>query len=339
MISVSRLLLSGLCFLCAATCSAAQYPARPSAPGVAFRLTPDYGIAAIYFKDGTHVSVAQVQGSSEYQIFMRETTAASSMQDSKVCQLLSPVLGRMQSTLGVDLNTCLSTDVATVKALLASLNSAVESYLGTNICFASLSLDVADGKKSEVAQEALRAVGLVQVLPTIQSAQHIVLAHRPESEPEPDEEWIVLAVDFSTRWYNIGLYTVGELGIVDPVIDFVKGPTIDQDNQTDALRDTLSHLLANPPPNVKLPKQIRHLVVYGDDSHNDSLHGVLTELLGTDLVRNARVADSVFDGSKYTACVVFEDMDTVDFETRVKPAFGCKWRSRLYSGDPTTPEL
>ena len=43
MILVSPLLLSGLYVFCAVTCAAAQYPTRPRAPGVAFRLTPDYG--------------------------------------------------------------------------------------------------------------------------------------------------------------------------------------------------------------------------------------------------------------------------------------------------------
>lgn len=293
----------------------------------------------MYLKDETYVSVAQIQGSLEYQAFMRKTTASPSMQDGTVCQLLSPALNRLQSAFGVHLNTCLSADVATVKTLLASMNSAVESYLGTNICFASVSLDVADDNKIEVAQEALQAVGLTRMLRTIQSAKHVVIAHRPESRPEPDEEWIVLAVDFSTRWYNVGLYTIEQLGIVDPVDGFVKGPMIDQDNQIDALRDTLSHILVNPPPNFKLPEHIHHMVVYGDDSRNGALHSLLAELLGTGLVRNARVSDSVFDGPKVAAYTVFENMDTVDFEMHVKSAFGCQWRSKLYHGDQTAAEL
>jgi hypothetical protein len=172
----------------------------------------------MYLHDGTYVPVAHIQGSPEYQAFMRKTTGSSSTEDSTLCQWLSPT---------------------------------IESYLGTNICFASLSLDVATENKIEVAEEALHALGLTRVLPTIQSAKHVILAHRPATVPEPDEEWVVLAVDFSIRWYNIGLYAIEQLGIVDPVDDFVRGPRIDEDNQLDALRDTLSHLLANPPPNVR----------------------------------------------------------------------------------------
>ncbi|KAH9882338.1 hypothetical protein J1614_000574, partial [Plenodomus biglobosus] len=332
-------LLYGLFLSIAVTCNAAQYPTRPSAPGVAFRLTPDYGIAAIYLKDGTYVSVAQIQGSPEYQSFMRKTTASPFTRDSAGCQLLSPLLGRSRSAFGIDVNTCLGTDVAIVKTLLASMNSAIESYLGTNICFASLSLDVTDDKKTEVAREALHAVGLTEVLPTIQSAKYVVLANRPESRPGPDEEWIVLAVDFSTRWYNVGLYTIQDFGIVDPVYESVRGPKIGQNNQIDVLRDTLRHLLASPPPNVKLPDHIHHLIVYGDDSRNDALHTLLAEMLGKNLVRDARISDSVFDGPKFAANAVFKNMDTVDFEMHVKPAFGCRWRSKLYSGDQITSEL
>tara|TARA_R110002003_G_scaffold63_17_gene5938 strand:- start:125 stop:1006 length:882 start_codon:yes stop_codon:yes gene_type:complete len=293
----------------------------------------------MYLHDGTYVPVARIQGSPECQAFMRKTTGSSSTEDSTLCQWLSPTIGRLPLALGLAVDICLRKDVATIKTLLAALNSAVESYLGTNICFASLSLDVATEKKIEVAEEALNALGLTRVLPTIQSAKHVILAHRPATVPEPDEEWIVLAVDFSIRWYNIGLYAIEQLGIVDPVDDFVRGPRIDEDNQLDALRDTLSHLIANPPPNVRLPEQIHHLVVYGDDSENETFHNLLAELLGADLVRDARVSNSVFDGPKVSAYVVHENMDTVDFEMNVKSAFGCQWRSKLYPGYQTTSEL
>ena len=122
---------------------------------------------------------------------------------------------------------------------------------------------------------------------------------------------------------------------MDPVEGTVRGRRIDEDFQIGALRDTLSHLFANPPPGINLPQQIHHLVVYGDDAKNDALQKLLAESLNADLVREAHVSSSIFDGVTVMAHTTHEHMDTVDFEMNVKSAFGCQWRSNLY-GEETS---
>jgi hypothetical protein len=147
--------------------------------------------------------------------------------------------------------------------------------------------------------------------------------------PAYDEEpWIILTIDYSKHWYNIGLITIGEDGLVDPVPGFFKGPTIDKEQQLEAMGQSLRHIIANPPDDVHdLPKQIHQIMIYGDDAKNESLHNLLTRMLGTDLVRNARVSNSIFDGTNFTAYTAHVHMDTFDFPS---PPWGCRWRSSLY---------
>ncbi|KAF2793034.1 hypothetical protein K505DRAFT_350231 [Melanomma pulvis-pyrius CBS 109.77] len=225
-------------------------------------LTTVLGVAAQYPPHGTSVPVAQVQGPPGYQAFMRKNTASVATENSTLCRLLSPALNRLPSAFGLDVDICRNADVNSTKALLETLKTAVESYLGTSICFVVLSFDDVEGRQVSAAQEALQALGLRQVLPTIRAAKSVVLAHMPNILPGSNREpWVVLAVDYSFHWFNVGLYTLDEIGIVDPIEGTVRGPRIEEDNQLDALRDVLRHLFANPPPNANLPKQIHHLVV------------------------------------------------------------------------------
>lgn len=188
----------------------------------------------MYLKDGTSVPIAQVQGSPGYQALMRKSAASAPTQDSKFCRFMTPILDRFEPILGLNSNTCLDTDVTNVAGVLATLKAAVESYLGTNICFAGLSLDTLDLNKTDVAEQALRAVHLRQTHVTARAAKSVVHAHRPNEqprfngEPEFNEEPIyVLAVDYSLHWFNLGLFVITE-GIVDPVDDFIKSPQIDE---------------------------------------------------------------------------------------------------------------
>lgn len=107
----------------------------------------------------------------------------------------------------------------------------------------------------------------------------------------------------------------------------------------DDVKDALSHLIANPPPGVKFPDQLHHMLVYGDDAKNEDLRQLLTELFGADQVQAGYFSNSVFDGVNHTAYVAHRVMDEVDFEMNVFAPSGCKWRSKLYSGDERTTEL
>ncbi|KAF2271710.1 uncharacterized protein EI97DRAFT_427737 [Westerdykella ornata] len=318
----------------------AHYWFFPRAPGVAFGLTPDYGqvVAAIHLKDGTTVPIARIQGRPDYQAFMRKRTTSTTHDSSTLCRWFSPVLNVLPSALGLDVNICHHPDVNSVKTLLGTLKVAVESYLGTNFCYAALSFDhVQKNYEESVAREALRALGVSPILGVIQAAKCEILSREPRGEPDFDapgyeipEPRTVLAIDYSLHWFNVGMYTFDEGVILDPVEGTVVGPTIEKDNQLQALKESLEHLFAKPPPEFNLPEDIHQLLVYGDDSHNEALYPLLENFLGADLVRNANISTSVFDGVAFLAEAAHDYMNDVQFEEKVRPHFGCMWRSKLY---------
>jgi hypothetical protein len=44
----------------------------------------------------------------------------------------------------------------------------------------------------------------------------------------------VLAIDYSSYWFNIGLYTIEETDLVDPVLGFTDGLRIGEKRQLEA---------------------------------------------------------------------------------------------------------
>ncbi|CAI6341998.1 unnamed protein product [Periconia digitata] len=310
-------------------------------PGIAFRLTPYYGIAVIHFENKTSIPVARIHGSPDYQAFMARTPdTQSSGEVSALCRLL-PALNHLTYPLNSTIDMCTNADVIHTKALLASLKAATESYLGTNICYAILSLDDPSTHKAHVAQQALGALGLYQASRIVSTSKQFVVAYSPKTQPAFEEEpWPVLAVDYSAHWFNIGLYTIGEMGIVSSVEGFdVSSPRIDEEDQPGALRDALRHLFDHPPIGMELPRQLRHLILYGDDVYNPVLRDILTEVMrdgetmtphARDLLRDANVSSSVFDGPANTARLAYVITNGVDFYLNAPSAPGCKWRSKLY---------
>ncbi|PVH93641.1 hypothetical protein DM02DRAFT_732994 [Periconia macrospinosa] len=306
-------------------------PPRYRAPGVAFRLTPDYGLASIYLKDGTSVSIAQVRGTPEYEAFMRKPLHSAWKTQSTLCRYLTPAIDYLSLLFGPAIRVCRNPKIESTLGVMHSLKAAVEAYLGTNICFAKLSIDVLEEVKIKIVREALQALGLREVLPIAPTAKFVVYEYKPYmgTPPAYDEDpWIILTIDYSKHWYNVGLMAIDEVGIADPVPGFFKGPTIDKEHQLEAMGRSLRHIIANLPDDVyDLPKQIHQIMIYGDDAKNESLHDLLTTMLGTDLVRNARVSNSIFDGTNFTAYTAHLNMDTFDFP---RPPWGCRWRSSLY---------
>lgn len=277
---------------------------------------------------------------------MRNKTTSTPYEPSTLCRWLSPALDVLPSALGLDVNICRHPDVNSVKTLLGTLKRAVESYLGTNFCYAALSFDHERFGKSwdektyeeSVVQEALEALGVSRVLGFPQAAKCEILAREPTEHDDVDapgfvfpEPRYVLAIDYSLHWFNVGMYIIDELGIVDPVEGTVGGPKIEMDNQLQALKESLEQLFGGPPPELNLPKDINQLLVYGDDAQNEPLHHLLESFLGADLVRNANISTSVFDSVFFRARDAHYYMKQVQFEDRVvPPRFGCMWRSKLY---------
>lgn len=292
-------------------------------------------LASISFENGTSVPIAQVYGPPGYKAFMRGKTVPAPTENGTLCRLLSPALDVLPSVSGLNVDACHNSDVISMKALLATLNSAVEAYLGTNICYAELSMDDAEGHKKSVAEEALRAIGLRQVHSTRRANPVAAVALTADSISEYDlEERVVLAIDYSSRWFSVGLYTIEE-GILEHIEDTMIGPRIDQDNQLGALKDTLESLVVSPPPNAHRPKQIHHLVVYGDDSKSEVLWDLLATIFDADLVRDAHVSSSVFDVVNYAAHGAYEAMYAFSCVPKEQPAApGCRRRSKFYGEDP-----
>jgi hypothetical protein len=174
------------------------------------------------------------------------------------------------------------------------------------------------------------------VFPTIRAAGSVVRTQALSVFPGLyDEPWVVLVVDYSSHSFNVGLCTIDEIGIVSPIDSTATSPTVGEVDQLNVLEDTLSTLFANPPEDdVVLPLQVHHIIVYGDTAKDDVLN-LLKNILGADLVRDAYISNSVFDGVANVAKSVHVLMDTVDFEMHVQSAFGCQRRSKLYNEDHT----
>jgi hypothetical protein len=249
--------------------------------------------------------------------------------------MCSPTLRSLSNVFGVDIGFCRNADIVIVKALMSTLTTAVESYIGLNICFSALILEDAKSYEIKVAQEALQALSLWQVFPTVRAAASVVDTQTLSTFCGlHDEPCVVLVVEHSSYWFNVGLCTIDEIGTVSLIDSTVRRLTIGEVDQLNALEDTLRARFTNSPADVVLPHQIHHIVVYGDTAKDDVLN-LLETLLGADLIHDTYKSNSVFDGVPYTAKFVHELMDTVEFEKRVQGSFDCEWRSKLHNEDHT----
>jgi len=226
------------------------------------------------------------------------------------------------------LDTCRHPDVLVLKTMFSALNTAVESYLGTNICFVALVLDDIKSKTERSAQEGLQMLGLQQVLGTTQTGRAEVRAHMSSiRNATGGVAQVVLAVDYSARWFNTGMYTLDGNRLVDPVLGFVDGLTIGTEPQLKAFETALRNLSRNLPLNLRSPDQ---LLLYGDTAGDPEILDIVDSVSGSELRSNAYVSRSAFRGVAHVAQGAFEEMDTVDFEMTEPASFGCRWRSRLY---------
>lgn len=208
--------------------------------------------------------VAQIQGCPGYQAFMRRKTSSIVTGPSTLCTPLSSELRDISSALGFDVNLCHQADIISTKALLTTLKTAVESYLGTNFCFARIGLAGIEGDRVGVVKEAIQAIGLRQTLLTISAGKLAVLANMDNAKPvHEDAPYVILAVDNSSYGFYLGLYTMDEDTIVDaikeeyyPCVNSVGSAVEEEPSHLDTLRDALQRPFNEPPANVDLPVQI-----------------------------------------------------------------------------------
>jgi hypothetical protein len=257
---------------------------------------------------------------------MRSATAGPPTEANALCQWVTPVLDCLPAAFGLDITFCRSADITSIKALMSSLKTAVESRLGTNFCFVALSVDDPSSHQSRLAEQALEQIGLRQIMWTGRRAKNVIRVLGPDSAPMYDEEpWLVLAVDFDTYWYNIGLYEIGEEGLVSFIEGFVHGPRFDVENQLEAAKEELRNILSKM-------GHVQYVFLYGEQSEDLELLALLAETLGSELVNDARVDGSVWTSTSYMAEAAHVRMDDIQFEMdpASNGAFGCKWRSKLY---------
>lgn len=158
-----------------------------------------------------------------------------------------------------------------------------------------------------------------------------MLAYLSNTLTENNEEpRVLLVVDYSLHWYNVGLYTAGEFGVVDPIESTIGGSDVGNYDQLNAFEAAFEHI-AIPQLDADPPAQIDGLIVYGDDTMNSTVLHLSQAMFGADLVQHALFSQSVYDGAAHVAKEAHIHMDTVDFEMTEKANFGCWWHSKLYS--------
>ncbi|KAF4819089.1 hypothetical protein CGCSCA5_v004571 [Colletotrichum siamense] len=339
---VSRLCLFLL--LMVAEAATASSLSHPPVPGVGFSLTPDYGTAAIYFQNGSHVEVARIEGSPAYKSFMRKRDNTTSIVEgvpgisllrNAVCPPLQP-LGLSICERDPDFDSC--------QGLLRSLQSSVASYLGTTFCYAGVVVpDQTWQYQDYIINKAIKSVGLRLTHRVLSAAKLVMWANHINNPGTPHyQTQAVLSVDYSDSGLNVNLFADDE-GVADvlrQVYDQQLGADRrEQPGHLQAVKDLLTEVTKAPLGHDlyghPMPDKIQRIVLYGDTVMDGGFLDILKAVVGEDVVNNAHSFEPVFAAAVGMATSSFESMNWLDFN--VEPAFGCRWRSRLY--DAPSEEL
>ncbi|KAH0437133.1 hypothetical protein CcaCcLH18_04001 [Colletotrichum camelliae] len=315
--------------------------------------TPSYGAdlidlfsrtAAIYFQNGSYVEVARIEGSPAYKSFMRKRDNTTSITEdlpgisllrNAVCPPLQP-LGLAICERDPDFDSC--------QGLLRSLHSSVASYLGTTFCYAGVVVpDQTWHYQDYIINKAIKSVGLRLTHRVLSAPLLVMWANHINNPGKPhDETQAVLSVDYSESGLTVNLFGEDQ-GIAD-----LLRQVYDQQLSADR-REQPGHLQAvealltdvTKPPlghdsyGNLMPDKIQRVMLYGDAVKDKGFLDTLKVVVGVDVVDNAHSFEPVFVAAIGMATSSFERMNWLDFD--VEPAFGCRWRSRLY--DATNEEL
>ncbi|EQB56317.1 hypothetical protein CGLO_03669 [Colletotrichum gloeosporioides Cg-14] len=339
--------VSCLCLFCLLITTAAAVASslsHPPVPGVGFSLTPDYGTAAIFFQNGSHVEVARIEGSPAYKSFMRKGDNATSIVEdlpgmsllrNAVCPPLQP-FGLAICERDPDFDSC--------QGLLRSLQSSVASYLGTTFCYAGVVVpDQTWQYQDYIINKAIKSVGLRLTHRVLSAAKLVMWANRINNPSTPRyETQAVLSVDYSDSGLNVNLFADDE-GVADvlrQVYDQQLGADRrEQPGHLQAVKALLTEVTKLPLGydlyGHQMPDKIQRVVLYGDAVMDGGFLDMLKAVVGVDVVDNAQSFAPVFTAAIGMATSAFERENWLDFN--VEPAFGCRWRSRLY--DAPSEEL
>ncbi|KAF4422552.1 hypothetical protein CFRS1_v001271 [Colletotrichum fructicola] len=293
--------------------AAAVSSSHPAVPGIGFSLTPNYGIAAIYFQNGSHVEVARIEGSPAYKSFMRKRDNATSIVEglpgtsllrNTACLPLQP-LGLAICERDPDFDSC--------QGLLRSLQSSVASYLGTTFCYAGVVIpDQTWQYQGHIINKAFNSVGL-RLTHRVSSAARLVLwAHHINNPGTPRyETQAVLAVDYSDSGVNVNLFADDE-GVADilrQVYDQQLGADRrEQPGHLQAIKAVLTEVTKLPLGydlyGHPMPDRIQRVVLYGDAVMDGGFLDTLEAVVGVDVVDNAHSFEPVFSAAiGYVSCI------------------------------------
>jgi hypothetical protein len=232
-------------------------------------------------------------------------------------------------------------DIDAIDAMISALKSSVEEYLGTTFCFVDIA--VPDASQSnyqrEIIEAAVKASGLRQAFSTQSAAKEAVRSNQPEDWDMIPDEQVALAIDYSRAGLNLDVFC-DDGGILDHLRsdhNLGIGANGSDPAHWDAVRSALERISKPPFPNCPprnyptVQKKINYIVFYGDSVKDEELLRLVARVLGTKLVAEARWWEPEFGVALELAGNSFYVQNSDDFKDR--PAFGCRWRSGLYSGN------
>jgi len=312
MIKILRRSLLAICLPCAHLVHAADY-------GVGFDLTLDYGVASVYFSNGSAIDIAKIQGGPAYKQMMRATEVL----DSHATAYRTFGIGEVQASLSLQsLSSFLppwlggrNARSQSLSRMLKALKTATESFLEASISTAeitvpfpvpdsyldslrsacsSLSLHMPLSAQPPAGILAARANGIVGKCDMV-SAYEV-----SEQSQANDPAQLILTISY-TRAALTTLLVVEECGVFEyrRVLHDTRLGVDGLSGRSDSSYDDLGRALRNV---TSLPledgngaelKWISNLVLLGESAGDQRLHDVLKAVLGEQF---GRLAPTVSEG-------------------------------------------
>ncbi|CZR43726.1 uncharacterized protein FPRO_07357 [Fusarium proliferatum ET1] len=194
-------------------------------------------------------------------------------------------------------------DKSAVEPVLRGLKAAVEAYLGNSICFVKVAFsprDMNNGYLADVVAGAVRRSGLVEVWAERPTAPVLALFSKWLDEGDfglPGS--LVLVIDKSEYGFQLALIYQEE-GLAD-VFRHNYHLYTGTENATDrasSFQQTLEDII-KPPFNykfygIKVPQNIKDLVIYGDNIWNPDFRSTLDATLDARLIHGAYQRQPVY---------------------------------------------
>ncbi|KAL2873210.1 hypothetical protein SGCOL_011637 [Colletotrichum sp. CLE4] len=311
--------------------------------GVAFSLNPDYGTAAIYYRNNSLVRVGPIEGNRDYRAFMLSSKPPSTTPNMAICRFIP-------SSLQGTFNICTPpAAIADTEILLRALQSSVAAHLGTSFCYAELILhdpSQGDWYQRDVVQESLNRIGLRQAMkgvPVLPTSSLAVYANIQFPIARTDMPQAALSIEFSRWGMSAAVFCVDQLVPEEQrretitFSDKKSASSLEDSPEEDAARQTeaseaLRHISTPPLESCSgvgdMPDEIQVLILHGDSVRDAGFVDLLIDLFGSRLVKEAYDFDPIHASAVAGARASLENMELINLEEPA--AFGCRWMSKLY---------